>query len=132
MSNARPSPVVLVVESDDAVRPPLVHHVQRWGYRAIVTLDVQDAIERVRAGALKIDIILINQVGQSLNQLLASGRSIRQQSADSSINAFPVVLAEVYGEELEGQDVQIDAYNYITDLEHSEQLMKLLYRLCPL
>jgi hypothetical protein len=109
-----------------------VHHVQRWGYRAIVTLDVQDAIERVRAGALKIDIILINQVGQSLNQLLASGRSIRQQSADYSINAFLVVLAEVYGEELEGQDVQIDAYDYITDLEHSEQLMKLLYRLCPL
>lgn len=132
MSNEHHSPVILVVESDDAVRPALVQNVQRWGYCIIVSLNVEDAIERVREGALKIDLILINQVGQSIDQLLAGGRSIRQQSAEYSINAFIVVLAEEYGEDLEGQDVQIGAYEYITYLEHGEQLMKLLYRLCPL
>jgi DNA-binding NtrC family response regulator len=131
MSDDRHLPVILVVESDDEVRPTLVHNVQRWGYRAIVSLDAKDAIERVREGALKIDIILINQVGQSIDQLVDGGRLIRQQSAEHSLNTFIVVMAEEYGEDLEGQDVQIGAYDYITYLEHGEQLMKLLYRLCP-
>ena len=132
MSDEQHLPVILVVESDDEVRPALVHNVQRWGYRVIVSLDVKDAIERVREGALKIELILINQVGQSIDQLIDGGRSIRQQSAEQSINAFIVVMAEEYGEDLEGQDVQIGAHEYITYLEHGEQLMKLLYRLCPL
>jgi DNA-binding response OmpR family regulator len=132
MSDDRPSPVILVIEADDEVRPILVHNVQQWGYRVIVSLDVKDAIERVREGALEIDIILINQVGLSIDQLIDSGRSIRQQSAEHSIKTFIVVMAEEYGEDLEGQDVQIGAYDYITYLEHGEQLMKLLYRLCPI
>ncbi|MBD2037053.1 hypothetical protein H6F76_18965 [Leptolyngbya sp. FACHB-321] len=131
MSTDQQPPVILIVESDDEVRPALVHNVQRWGYRVIVSLDVKDAIERVREGALKIELILINQVGQSIDQLLDGGRAIRQQSAEHSINAFIVVLAEKYGEDLEGQDVQLGAYEYITYLEHGDQLMELLYRLCP-
>ncbi|MBD2074100.1 hypothetical protein H6F86_09395 [Phormidium sp. FACHB-592] len=131
MSTDQQPPVILIVESDDEVRPALVHNVQRWGYRVIVSLDVKDAIERVREGALKIELILINQVGQSVDQLLDGGRAIRQQSAEHSINAFIVVLAEKYGEDLEGQDVQLGAYEYITYLEHGDQLMELLYRLCP-
>lgn len=77
MNNDPHSPVILVVESYDEVRPTLVHNLLRWGYRVIVLLEVKDAIERVREGALKIDIILINQVGLSIDQLIDGGRAIR-------------------------------------------------------
>jgi hypothetical protein len=96
-----------------------------------VSLDIKDASERVREGALKVDVILINQVGLSLDELIISGRAIRQQSAGSSTDAFIVLLAEEYGVDLEGQDVQVGDREYITYLEDGEQLMNLLHRLCP-
>jgi DNA-binding response OmpR family regulator len=131
MSDDPTLPALLVVESDDAVRSTLVQNLRRWGYRVIVSLDIKDASERVREGALKVDVILINQVGLSLDELIISGRAIRQQSAGSSTDAFIVLLAEEYGVDLEGQDVQVGDREYITYLEDGEQLMNLLHRLCP-
>jgi hypothetical protein len=40
-------------------------------------------------------------------------------------------MAEQYGADMEGKDVQVDETEYVTFLEDGEQLMNLLHRLCP-
>jgi hypothetical protein len=42
-----------------------------------------------------------------------------------------VVMAERYGEDMEGKDVKVGQSEYVTYLEDGEQLMNLLHRLCP-
>lgn len=127
----RPVPIILAVEPDDQVRPCLVHNLQQAGYAVIVSLDSHDASARVREGRLWIDLILLNQMELSLEQILANGRSIRQQTANGIPPAFIVVIAERYGVDLEGQDVLVGEREYITYLEDGLQLMRLLQRLCP-
>lgn len=42
-----------------------------------------------------------------------------------------IVMAERYGADMEGKDVQVDDTEYVTYLEDGQQLMNLLHRLCP-
>lgn len=122
---------ILLVEPDDIVRPILKENLRRWGYTVIVSLDAVDAFERTRDGGASFDLILLNQFEHSIDESLEIGRYIRQQATLSG--PIPVViLAEGYGVELEGQNIQVGEREYVTYLEDGEQLRKLLYRLCPL
>jgi hypothetical protein len=58
------------------------------------------------------------------------GRRICQGSELSSSTPI-VVMAEHYGEDMEGKDVKVGESEYVTYLEDGEQLMNLLHRLCP-
>jgi CheY-like chemotaxis protein len=131
-SDQHSSPVILMVEPDDQARSALLHNLRSWGYRVIVSLNEKDAIERLREGGLQVDLILINQVGASIDQVLADGRSMLYHGGERLTETFIVVMAERYGEELEGQDVQVGDREYVTYLEDAQQLRDLLYRLCPI
>ena len=131
MSEHQTPPTILIVEPDDQVRPALIHNLRRWGYRVIVALDEEDATERVKNGGLQADVILLNQMQQSIDQFVNIGRSIRQ-SAERSTNTPIVIMAERYGNDLEGQDVQVGEREYVTYLEDGQQLMNLLHNLCPI
>ncbi|MEC4816794.1 MAG: hypothetical protein SAK29_26530 [Scytonema sp. PMC 1069.18] len=128
--NHQPPPTILIVEPDDQVRPALIYNLRKWGYCVIVALNEEDAIERVKNGSFQTDIILLNQMGQSIDQLVDIGRSIRK-SAERSPEAPIVIMAEQYGVDLEGQDAQIGESEYVTYLEDGQQLMNLLHNLCP-
>lgn len=122
-------PTILLLEQDDDTRPLLKYNLNRQGYRVIMVLDEEDAIERVRDGRDYPDLILLNQVGSSPEECANAGRRIRQRAGlpgDTPI----VVMAERYGEDMEGQDVRVGEYEYVTYPEDGQQLIDLLYRLC--
>jgi DNA-binding response OmpR family regulator len=123
-------PTILVVEPDNDVRPLLRNNLHRQGYRAIVTLDEEDAIARARGDSDRPDLILINQYRLPLDKVINIGRRIRQDAGLPSITPI-VIMAERYGEDMEGNDVKVGESDYVTYLEDGEQLINLLQRLCP-
>jgi DNA-binding response OmpR family regulator len=124
------APTILVVEPDNDVRPLLRTNLHRQGYRAIVTLDEEDAIARARGDSDRPDLILINQYRLPLDKVIHIGRRIRQDAGLPSDTPI-VIMAERYGEDMEGKDIKVGESDYVTYLEDGEQLMNLLQRLCP-
>jgi DNA-binding response OmpR family regulator len=124
------APTILMVEPDDDVRPLLRNNLHRQGYREIVTLDEEDAIARARCDGDRPDLILINQYRLPLDKVISLARRIRQVAGLPSSTPI-VVMAERYGEDMEGKDVKVGESEYVTYLEDGEQLMNLLQRLCP-
>ena len=124
------STTLLLVEPDDDVRPVLSQNLRRWGYQVVVALDAADALQRAQCGSVAFDLILLNQVRQPLDHLIALGQQLRQQ-AKLAPSVPIVVLAEAYGVELEGQDVPVGDSEYVTYLEDGQQLRTLLHKLCP-
>lgn len=122
-------PTILLIEPDDVVRPILKDNLRRWGYTVIVTENAADALQRTQGGGTHFDLILLNQFEQSIDDSIAIGRYILQQAAVSNQTPL-VILAENYGVEVEGQNIQIGDSQYVTYLEDGEQLKNLLYNLC--
>ena len=125
------APTILMVEPDDDVRPLLRTNLHRQGYRVIMTLDEEDAIARARGDSDRPDLILINQYRQPLDKVIHIGRRIRQDAGLLSDTPI-VIMAERYGEDMEGKDIKVGESDYVTYLEDGEQLLNLLQRLCPL
>lgn len=125
------APTILVVEADDQVRPILSENLRNYGYHVVVALDEADAIDRTKGGGLYPSLILLNQVGYSIQEYVVIGQRICQ-SADLDGNTPIVVMAERYGADMEGKDIQLNETEYVTYLEDGQQLMNLLHRLCPL
>jgi CheY-like chemotaxis protein len=130
MNETYTPPTILVVEEDDEVRPVLSQNLRNQGYHVVVAINEADAIERTKGGSFCPDVILLNQVGRSIQEYAVMGQRICQ-SAGIDGNTPIIVMAEQYGAEMEGKDVQIDETEYITYLEDGQQLMNLLHRLCP-
>ncbi|MDX2214959.1 MAG: hypothetical protein SFY66_16850 [Oculatellaceae cyanobacterium bins.114] len=124
-------PRIFVLESDEDVRPVLKYNLQAWGYQVIIAVDQADAIQRTQGGREQFDLILINHVGQTIDELMGIGRQIRQNAnLDSRVPIL--IMAERYGRELEGKDFQVGDNEYVTYLEDGQQLRRLLQRLCPI
>jgi CheY-like chemotaxis protein len=124
-------PTILVVEPDDDVRPLLKNNLHGKGYRVIMTLDEEDAITRARGDGDCPDLILINQYRLPLYKVIHIGRRIRQDAGLHGTTPI-VIMAERYGEDMEGKDVKVGESDYVTYLEDGDQLMNLLQRLCPI
>src|SRR4028119_2327002 len=92
------APTILVVKPDDDVRPLLRNNLHRQGYRAIVTLDEEDAIARARGDGDRPDLILINQYRLPLDKAIHIGRRIRQDAGLPSDTPI-VIMDERYGED---------------------------------
>lgn len=120
---------ILLLEQDDEVRPFMITNLRNAGYHVIVALDEEGAIERTIGGRKSADMILINQVRLSIEEFLNMGRRIRQAAGLPSHTPI-VVIAEKYGEDMEGSDVKVGESEYVTYPEDAEQLMNLLHRLC--
>ncbi|MBW4606154.1 MAG: response regulator [Hassallia sp. WJT32-NPBG1] len=120
---------ILLIEQDDETRPLLVRNLRNAGYQVIVALDEEGAIERTIGGCHRSDIILLNQVNLSIEEFLNMGRRIRQGAGLPSHTPI-VVIAERYGADLEGKDVQVGESEYVSYPEDAQQLMNLLHRLC--
>lgn len=119
---------IFLIEEDDDARPLLRQSLQRYGYRVIVALDEEDALERVDGGHLKADLVLINLVGKSPEEALQTGRLIREHSKHDGHTPL-VVMAEKYGPDLEGTDVNVGGNDWITYPEDARQLENLIARL---
>ena len=119
---------ILLVEEDDDARPILRHNLRREGYDVLVAVDEASALDWLAAGRVSADLILVNLVGQTTAAALAAGRRVRERNGTDDATPL-VVIAEQYGEELEGRDVREGEGEWVTYMEDADQLNALLSRL---
>ena len=124
-------PTILMIELDDDTRPLLKQNLYNWGYGVLVALEEEDAITMARGGRDHPDLILLNQVKLPIDEFINMGRRIRE-GAELLSSTPIVVMAERYGEDMEGKDIKVGENEYVTYLEDGEQLINLLYGLCPI
>ena len=124
------TPTILLLEQDDETRRLLKDNLRNRGYRAIVALDEEDAIARTGDGRECPDLILLSQYLLPLDEVINMGRRIRQDARLPSGTPL-VVIADRYDSDMEGKDVRVSDSEYVTYLEDGEQLINLLYRICP-
>jgi CheY-like chemotaxis protein len=115
---------IFLVEADDDTRAVLKSNLNRYGYHVIVALDEEDALDRVEGG-LQADLILVDVVRMSPEDALNIGRRIRKCVHRNGYTPL-VVMAEKYGADLEGTDVNVSDNDWVTYLEEPGQLKKLL------
>jgi PleD family two-component response regulator len=126
--NATNKQTIFLIEEDDDTRPLLKNNLQTHGYKVIVALDEEDALERIGGGQIKADLILVNLVDKSIEDALRLGRRVREHAKYDGHTPL-IVMAEKYGSDLEGTDVNVDGNDWITYLEEHDQLQNLLERL---
>jgi CheY-like chemotaxis protein len=122
-------PTIFLLEEDDETRRALVWNLRGDGYRVIVALDEEDALERVEGGHVRADLILVNLVGKPLDEALRTGRAVRTHARHDGDTPL-VVMPEKYSKDVEGTDVNIEGNDWIHYLgEEPDQLRNLLARL---
>lgn len=119
---------IFLIEEDDDTRPLLKENLQRHGYKVIIALDEEDAMERVMGGQIEADLILVNLVNKSTEEAVSLGRRVREHAKYDGHTPL-VVMAEKYGNDLEGTDLHVGGNDWITYLEEHDQLENLLHRL---
>jgi DNA-binding response OmpR family regulator len=122
-------PTILLVEQDDQTRPLLMYNLRHQGFRLIVVLEEEDAIERISGKNACPDVILLNQVKLSIDEFMNMGRRIRR-AAGKRCRTPIVVMAERFGVDMEGLDIEVGESEYVTYPEDGQQLLNLLHRLC--
>jgi len=120
-------PTIFLVEEDEETRRPLVSNLRSYGYRVIVAVDEEDALERV--GGVEADLILVNLVGKTANEVLKVGRLVRQHSRYNGRTSL-VVMPEKFAKELEDTEVNVGGSEWVFYLgEEPDRLRDLLARL---
>ena len=119
---------ILLIEEDDDARPVIRHNLRRAGYDVLVAVDEASARDWLSGGDKRADLILVNLVGKTTDEAFAAARRVKGQSAlDCSTPV--VIIAEKYGDGLEGTDVREGEGEWVTYMEDSTQLHNLLARL---
>lgn len=88
-------------------------------------------MQRIQGGQKRFDLILLNQIDCSVDEMMMIGQHIRQGTELGSQTPI-LIMAEQYGAKLEGRDLQIGNNEYVTYLEDGEHLKRILQQLCPL
>ncbi|HEX8721035.1 MAG TPA: hypothetical protein VF736_10425 [Pyrinomonadaceae bacterium] len=122
-------PTIFLIEEDDETRRPLVSNLRGYGYRVIVAVDQEDALERIGGGGVDADLVLVNLVGKTADKVLSVGRRVREHAKYNG-NTPLVVMPEKYAEELEDTEVNVEGNDWIFYLgEEPDRLRYLLARL---
>lgn len=119
---------ILLIEEDDDARPIIRHNLRREGYDVLVAVDEEAARDWLEAGHARADLILINLVDKTPEEAFAAARRVKQLNALNGSTPV-VVIAEKYGDSLEGTDVRAGDGEWVTYMEDSTQLHKLISRL---
>jgi DNA-binding response OmpR family regulator len=118
---------IFLIEEDDETRRPLVNNLRAYGYRVIVAIDREDALERV--GGVDVDLLLVNLVGKTADEVLKVGRLIRQHCKYNG-RTYLVVMPEKYDKALEDTEVNVGGTEWVFYLgEEPDRLRDLLARL---
>jgi DNA-binding response OmpR family regulator len=122
---------IFFIESDDETRRLLKQGLRASGYKVLVAEDADDALERAEDGLAKADLILLGLLGKSTEDALEVGRRIRRHAKHNGDTPL-VLMAEKYGKDVEGTDVNVGGNDWIFYLgEEPGQLRDMLTRLTP-
>lgn len=122
-------PIIFLIEEDEDTRTVLKKSLTRYGYHVSVAIDEEDALDRVGNGQSHADLVLIDVFGKSVEDTLQTGRRIREHAKFDGQTPL-VVMAEKYGKDVEGSDVNVGGNDWIFYLgEEPDQLRNLLARL---
>lgn len=121
-------PTIFLIEEDDDTRPLMRENLVRAGYQVLLAVDEEDALQRVGGRQVNADLVLINLVGRTTDEVLKVGRRICEHAKFDGRTPL-VIMAEKYGKDLEGTDVNVGENDWITYLEEPNQLENLLQRL---
>lgn len=119
---------ILLIEEDDDARPIMRHNLRREGFDVLLAVDEASALAWLEAGGARADLVLVNLVGKTNGEAFEAARRVKQTGAlDGSTPV--VVIAEKYGDGLEGTDVREGEGEWVTYMADSTQLHELLARL---
>ncbi len=122
-------PTIFLLEEDDETRRPLVSNLRSYGYHVVVAVDEEDALERVGGGGVEADLVLVNLVGKTAEDVLAVGRRVRRHSTYDGRTPL-VVMPEKYDKALEDTEVNVEGDDWVFYLgEEPDRLRELLARL---
>ncbi len=121
-------PTIFLVEEDDDARPSLTANLRKQGYRLLVAAGLEDAREWVSVGNIHADLVLLNLVRKTPEEVVRLGRELRDHAKYDGDTPL-VVMPEKVAKELEGTDVNVSGNEWICYYEDGEQLQRLLARL---
>ena len=123
---------IFFIEPDDDTRRLLKRGLRASGYKVLVAEDLEDALEGAEYGLARADLILLGPLGKSTEESLDIGRQVRGHAKHNGDTPL-VVMAEKYGKDVEGTDVNAGGNDWIFYLgEDPGQLRNLLERVSPL
>lgn len=121
--------IIFLIEEDEETRRPLVSNLRAQGYRVIVAVDEEDALERVGGARWAADLVLVNLIGMTAEEVLGVGRRVRVRAGDDGQTPL-VVMPEKYAKELEDKEVNVGGNDWVFYLgEEPDRLRNLLARL---
>jgi DNA-binding response OmpR family regulator len=124
-------PTIFLIEEDEETCRPLVSNLRGYGYRVIVALDEQDALERIGGGSVDADLVLVNLIKKSAEEVLRVGRRVREHAKHDGHTPL-VAMPEKYGKDVEGTNVNVGGNDWVLYLgEEQDQLRNLLADLLP-
>jgi CheY-like chemotaxis protein len=128
MNNGREKqPTIFLIEEDEETRRPLVSNLRGYGYRVVVAVDEEDALERV--SGVDADLLLVNLVGKTAEEVLRVGRLVRRHARYNGRTSL-VVMPERYDKALEDTEVNVGGSEWVFYLgEEPDRLRDLLARL---
>lgn len=115
-----------MVEEDDETRRLLVQNLRGEGYRVIVAVDEEDALDKVSGVYVPADLVLVNLVRKSADECLRIGQKVRERARYDWQTPL-VVMPEKYGKDVEGTNVNVEGNDWVMNLgEEGDQLRNLL------
>ena len=125
----RKQPTIFLVEEDEVTRRPLVSNLRGYGYRVVVAVDEEDALERVGGGGVNADLVLVNLIGKSAEEVLSVGRRVLAHAQHNG-HTHLVAMPEKYDRALEDTEVNVGGDDWIFYLgEEPDRLKNFLARL---
>ena len=120
---------IFLIEEDEETRRPLVRNLISYGYRVVVAVDEADALRMIDGGGADADLVLVNLIKKSAEEVLRVGRRVREHAKYDGHTPL-VVMPEKYGKDVEGTDVNVEGHDWILYLgEDLDQPRNLLARL---
>jgi len=122
-------PTIFLVEEDDDARLIFAKELRGFGYRLLVSADLEDAQEWLNGnGHIKADLFLINLVGKTAEEALSVGRELRELGKCDEDTPL-VVIPEDFAEGVKATNVHVSGNDWICNYDDSGQLQTLLGRL---
>lgn len=116
-------PNIFLLEEDNDTRPIFKRLLEKEGYNVLLSVEEEDALQRVNDGLMKSDLIMINLLGKSEMEMLDFGNLLREKAG---LNVPVIAVAAKYNDELEGTTAQVGDNQHIIYLGDGNELFDLL------